>query len=84
MSYAVSDYDGDTARGEREYQEAEEQREAREAAFDRGEISYAEIAEPIAASLNGWLASQRIAPKYAAIGNGLFVRVGRGRKGRAA
>lgn len=37
---------------------------------------------PVHAALNGWLAGQRIAaaPRFAAIGNGLFVRVGDGRK----
>lgn len=38
------------------------------------------------AALTGWLRGQRIAtaPSYAAIGNGLFVRVGTGKKRRAA
>lgn len=42
-------------------------------------------ANPVHAALNGWIAGQRIAtPRYAAIGNGLFVRVGDGRKKRRA
>lgn len=54
------------------------------------------IAAPIAAGVNGWLLAMRAemaagryvvpatAPRFAEIGNGVFVRVGTGRKRRAA
>lgn len=44
------------------YEAAEEQREAKEAA---DAVDYDLIAEPVAAALNGWLASQAIARKAA-------------------
>lgn len=62
---------------------------------------FAELASPIAAVLDGWLAAFApqaappritpprvmplpVMPRYAEIGNGLFVRVGTGKKRRAA
>lgn len=49
---------------------------------------------PIADAINGWLTAQAIAgrhrapaapaPRYAEIGNGIFVRVGNGKKNRRA
>jgi hypothetical protein len=44
------------------------------------------VVEPVAIAVNGWLNAQRaaVAPRYAAIGNGIFVRVGTGKKRRAA
>jgi hypothetical protein len=44
-------------------------------------------AQPVTVAIGGWLAAvapRMTAPRYAAIGNGLFVRVGTGRKRRAA
>lgn len=48
-----------------------------------------QIAAPVAIALNSWLSSQTFArrtppPAYAAIGNGLFVRMGNGKKRRRA
>jgi hypothetical protein len=74
----------------RVYLEAQEALDAKEAA-DAIDYDALGIAEPLAIAVNGWLASQRvaiaprIAPRgYAMIGNGLFVRVGNGKKRKAA
>ena len=42
------------------------------------------IAEPIAAAVGGWLSGYAVTatPRYAAIGNGLFVRTGKGKSKR--
>ena len=46
----------------------------------------AALAAPVAIAIGGWLNAIKpaAAPRYAAIGNGLFVRVGTGRKTRRA
>ena len=83
---------------EREAQEArralemafEERAGCTDACFDAcvhtAECMAAGVAPALAIPLTEWLAGQRIAtaPRYAAIGNGLFIRVGTGRKRRAA
>jgi hypothetical protein len=48
--------------------------------------SVAEHANPVHAALNGWVlaVTPKPTPRYAAIGNGIFVRVGTGRKNRRA
>jgi hypothetical protein len=95
--YAGDTYERDAAEARERRQIAFEEREAREEleriacaeADFYSELYPAQIHEPdpVAIALAGWMRSQRIAtatPGIAAIGNGLFVRVGTGRKRRAA
>jgi hypothetical protein len=75
----------------RDYNEDMARREAAEEAAEAAALAAdTYIAEPLAIAIGGWLNAQTVArnaaqsaPRYAAIGNGLFVRVGNGNRRRA-
>jgi hypothetical protein len=51
---------------------------------ERAVAAAEQIAEPVRTALDGWLRRQPVTPRVAAIGNGLFVRVGDGKRKRRA